>query len=335
MNEVILPIAPPEVDGYQFYALPLAILANYDESKSWIYSNFIQTCFDKKLIDSPVPFCFYMYDPASCPWLKYLHFDRDIFLAFNQDIVTFIIESLNREYYIYLNIDEYFIPERKAYQRYNSSHDILVYGYNLGEEVFLTLGYNNENQLKTTKVPFQLFLQAFNNLDNIINYCTQINLYKFQKNSQYHFNLKLVIETLEDYLFSQNTSERFSMLREPWDRAYGMEGYQYFRQYISLMNDNNSPLVRDMHVLWEHKKLMTSRIKYMELNGYLSPLNSFSNNFSKIETMAMHIRNKALYYSIKKDPVVLDNITKLIDQLAHDEYLQLENLLKHLKMNTV
>lgn len=46
MNAKILPIKEPVLNGYPDYAIFLSIIANYESTKDWMYTNFVQLFFD-------------------------------------------------------------------------------------------------------------------------------------------------------------------------------------------------------------------------------------------------------------------------------------------------
>ena len=330
MGKKKLPIEKPPVYGYQFYAYPLAIILNHEEAYPWFYSNYIQVAFDKEF-KSPVPFCFYMYDHTICPWLKVQKLQRDLIKFTNQDIIDFVIKSLNENYYVYLNVDEYYIPDRRTYKKRHFSHDILVYGYDINSETFDVLGFNKNVSFKSSKVSFSEFRKSYLYLENIENECNQVYLYKFNPEGEYEFNKKLVIESLEDYLHSRNTSEKFSMLLEPWERFYGMESYKQLYNYFEALIQGEVYIdIRNTHILWEHKKVMASRINFMLENQIIET--KIYQDAKKIEDRALIIRNMFVKYSLVKDNDIILKIVDRLEGLKNDEEKLIKDLINALKI---
>ena len=46
------------------------------------------------------------------------------------NIIEKLIMYIDRGYYIYMELNEYYIPNRPAYKNHNFYHDLLIYGYN-------------------------------------------------------------------------------------------------------------------------------------------------------------------------------------------------------------
>lgn len=215
---------------------------------------------------------------------------------FDKEIVDFVVDSIDRGYYVYLNVDEYFIPDRGCYHKQHFSHDTLVHGYDLESRTFKILGFNKIGSYESTDVSFKEFSQSYHSLDKIENHCHQIYLYQYNQDGKYDFNAKLVKETLEDYLYSRNTSERFSMLAEPWDRAYGMESYDCLQKYFQdLLANKIHTDIRHLHILWEHKSCMRLRTEYMYENGFIENPN-FIEAAKLIEHKAFMVKKLFLKY---------------------------------------
>lgn len=322
---------PPTINGYQFYAYPLAIILNHKETHPWFYSNYIQLAFDKDFY-SPVPFCFYMYDYAINPWLNVQRLQRNIFDITGQDIVDFVKNALDNQYYVYLNVDEYHIPERSNFHKKHISHDVLVYGYDLENNTFDVLGFNDKTIFKNSKVRFSEFRHSFASLDIIENNCHQIYLYQYNPHGTYSFNTELVIETLEDYLFSRNTSKKVSMLTEEWDRHYGMDSYKQLNNYYQgLLNNDLYIDVKFTHILWEHKKVMGLRAKYMCDLGLITE--ELVEAALKIEDQALVLRNLFIKYSMTHKKNIIFKMIEMTHSLQKEEEQLIKNIINQLKLS--
>ena len=63
-----------------------------------------------------------------------------------------------------------------------------------------------------------------------------------------------IIEQLTDYLNSKNSSERFRMLRTPWERVYGLDFYENIGIHLSDCQSKNEQVeIKIFHFLYEHK----------------------------------------------------------------------------------
>lgn len=327
----VLPVNKPLSTCYQFMAFPLAILSKREECEPWIFNNFIQACFHKDYNNAPVPSYFYIFDFAINPWLQVQRLQRDIIKSMNINIIELIKNAIDMEYYVTLNVDEFYIPERIAYQKFHHTHDILVHGYDDETETLMVLGFNEKMSFEVTTVRYWEFQKAFENLDHIKNNCHQLFLYKYNPEGKYTFNIPLLIESLEDYLYSRNTSNKFSMVSEPWVRAYGMECYDYLKCYLNDFLIGNAKFdIRYLHFLYEHKLFMRERIKFLIKNNFLEDEDLVEEYQGIVET-AILFRDIMLKNREEVNPIAVKKIINHIDNLAKYEFNILEKILVQLK----
>ncbi|MEK4007728.1 hypothetical protein [Paenibacillus sp. FSL H3-0333] len=327
----VLPVQKPPVFGYHFYSYPLAIILNYESSYPWFYSNYIQLAFNRDM-NAPVPFCFYMYDYAIVPWLTTYRLSREVYALTDKPIVDFVKAALDKEYYVYLNLDEYFVPERFTYGKEHFSHDSLVYGYDSSTRSFHILGFNGKGMYVSSQITFQAFEASFRYLDQMGNECNQIVLYQYKEDGKYDFNQKLVCESLEDYLYSRNTSERFSMVESPWERAYGMEIYDVLLKYFNNLSEGEAAAdVRHVHILWEHKHCMKLRTEYM-FDREIIRKPHLVEQAVFLEGQALILKNNFLKYCVNCKPELLASIIQLTEDIRELEKVFLPDLIMDMKL---
>lgn len=329
-----LPIQDPLIKGYLFFAYPHSILANEAKTYPWILSNYIQTCFDKDYANSPVPFTFYTFDYTICPWLKHEKLYRSTVEKLSSDILSFAKNCIHNKKYLYLYLDEYDVPNRKAYKKFSFIHENLVFGYDDGTSTFDILGFDEDSIFRATTISYKQFVSAFLDVErliqlndihqqlhpNSIEVFNMLHIFEINPHAHYPFNPKLVIATLKDYLESKNTSDWFAMLREPWDRVYGLECYAYIINYYeSLLKDEADYDVRYLHNLWEHKMLMTKRVEYMQENKFIDLSGEVIQKFKYIEDETFALRNNMIRYSITKDKNYIKRIISKLQEIYEME----------------
>lgn len=294
----LLPIGDPPAYGYQFYAFPLAILTIDPGPRDWILSNYIQTAYDPAGPGSPVPFCFYFYDYTDSPWLEVVKLSREWVGLGGRDIVDICRDAVHAGFYPYLNVDEFYIPQRLAYGTRHCSHDILVRGVD-DDGTFTVYGYSDRRVMATTTVSQRDFAASYTSLDEIPNTCFQVYFYRPRTDVGYRLTPRIVREAFEEYLSGANCSTRFGMLRDEWDRAYGMHAYRMLVEYLDryLANDTRFD-ARHFHILWEHKHLMTARMRRLsELTG--GAVESLVAPCEQMEADALALRNGMLRHEYK------------------------------------
>ncbi|PFR39992.1 hypothetical protein [Bacillus thuringiensis] len=345
MESKQLPIHEPLIKGFLFFAYPFSILGSNEKTYPWIFSNFIQTCFDKNFSESPVPFTFYTYDFTICPWLKHEKIKRNTVSQLSQDIVKFIKSCIDNNKYVHLYLDEYHVPNRMAYRDFNLAHENFIYGYDDVNCTFNILGFDEKIIYKSTTISYDQFYKAYLGVEdlieskifnqelhsNSIDIFNTINIFEFNSGGEYSFNKKLVIDSLKDYKEGNNTSERFSMIREPWDRAYGMDCYKHFIGYFEMLLNNEADYdIRFLHNLWEHKLLMSKRVDFMQKNNYINLEQDTISKFERIEQEAFALRNIMVKYSITNNRSEIELILTKLPEIAElDSYLT-DALIKNL-----
>ncbi|MGC5542971.1 hypothetical protein ACPYPE_20105 [Streptomyces griseus] len=289
-----LPVSEPLAGGYHFYAFPLAIAGTVGRAKDWILSNYIHLAHDATPGTS-VPFCFYLYDYAISPWLDVIRNTRAWLGESGADPVAFCRAAVHAGYYVYLNLDDYFIPSRPGHQVRHGSHDLLICGADDDRSLFTSFGYTKDDVMRRSDLTFEEFGQGYRSLDALPNDCPQVYLYRPRPDAEYPFNFRLVRRSFEDYLDGANVSEQFDMFREPWDRSYGIDCYPPLQRYLTDYAEGNTEGdIRYLHILWEHKRLMTLRTERMAelLDGDFTAL---ADEARGLEKQALRLRNKMFF----------------------------------------
>ncbi|PGQ24520.1 hypothetical protein COA05_22895, partial [Bacillus thuringiensis] len=90
-----------------------------------------------------------------------------------------------------------------------------------------------------------------------------------------------------------------------------MESYKQLYNYFEALIQGEVYIdIRNTHILWEHKKVMASRINFMLENQIIET--KIYQDAKKIEDRALIIRNMFVKYSLVKDN---DIILKIVDRL--------------------
>ncbi|MGG3523971.1 hypothetical protein COM13_29300 [Bacillus pseudomycoides] len=345
MENKQLPVHEPLIKGFLFFAYPLSIIGADEKTHPWILSNFIQTCFDKDFAKSPVPFTFYSYDFTMSPWLKYEKMQRKTVDHLSKDIMNFIKSCIDNNKYVHLYLDEYHVPNRVNFNKLNFTHENLIYGYDDMKRTFTILGFNENMIFKSTIISYDQFLKAYLGVTslieskilnqelhpNSIDIFNTINTFEFNNDGNYSFNKKLVLESLKDYKEGNNTSERFEMIREPWDRAYGMDCYKHFINYFEMLLNNEAFYdIRFLHNLWEHKLLMSKRVDFMQKNNYINLEPDTIKKFETIEKKVLSLRNTMIKYFMTNNrseiELILSTLPKIAELDGHLTNILIESL---------
>lgn len=345
MKRKVLDLVDPFIKGYSDYAYPLSVILNDPKSIEWIYCNFIQLYFSTDDFENPIRFYYSdftnrhdrLWDVKN-PFLDYQIIHKDTLEVCNVNIVEFLISMINLDNYVYLYLNESFMSTREKYCKERYMHVNLFYGYDLDKKVFFEVGYNKSAHYAYDEISFEEVQKAYDKeYRHFYNDKNMIYIFKLNKNSiQYNFDVNSVINQLKEYLNSSDPSRRYSeYLNDTYYLSYGMEVYEKYKCYLKEYYKNHSLFrnVKPIYMLWEHKRIMNLRLKYLVENGYLQPdieavkkyqwleerykimefmFIKFSRS-GKVKLIDDIIRNLDLCIKIEKDTV-----TELINELSYN-----------------
>lgn len=323
MSIVQLPLAQSPIIGFQYVAYGLGITLNDKESLPWFYSNYIQLVkgnnFRFSMNFYPTWFNFN-------PFLDVQAFKKEIMKYGNINIHSFIKDCIDNQIYFYSSFDEFYVPHRISYGNRHFCHDFMIHGYDTAQQEYILIGYNEKQLYETTRISFAQFEEAFFSETAIIEYA---HLLSRKVGYKYDFNPQLVYEMLEDYFYCRNTSERYSKFSDVLtDKYWGLDIYKGLREYFNLLISNIARYdIRPLHICYEHKKCMVSRLQYMNDYGYISDYSYLHESYKNLETKSIVMRNLQLKYSATHDNQYIDSIINILTEMERKEKELLEILL--------
>lgn len=287
----LLPISKPAAYAYQFYAFPLAIIAQSPGSEQWLHSNYIQLAYDPRGQDCHVPFCFYLNDYARSPWIVGHRIQREWFTG--RRLMQNVADALADGWYVYLMWDEWHVARRRYYREEMYPHDVLIHGIDPEAGTVQAYGYDERYQLSSLAIPITEFEAANVSLDENVDFDTPVVLYKPRDGSDYRIDVDLIVRTLQEYITGFNTSTHFAMEAPPMERFYGADTYEPLADYLSdYLQGSVEYDIRHLQVLWEHKYLMSERMKY--LAATFPTLGGLLPEFDKLQRASLKLRNHLL-----------------------------------------
>jgi hypothetical protein len=330
----MLPLGAPASNSYQFMAFPLAILAAEKKAEGWIYSNFVQTCLDMDLKSSPVPYYYFIFDYTISPFLEALKLNREILELMHLEATAFIEGCIGLGYYIYLNVDEYYIPSRENTLKRHFSHDVMINGFDSEARALSIYGFTDRRRLECVNMEYAEFSKAYSSLREIEPDLLQVVLYRLNRDAEFSFDIGGFCEQLEEFLQGSNSSMRFRALRTPWERIYGIKAYDHLIEYIDECLCNSAKIeVKIFHFLYEHKKLMKDRLEFMLENAIISNRGILA-EWKYVLECCQKVRNYILKSDVRGSGIKgADEIKGILSRLHNHEYSVLCELLSELKQN--
>lgn len=320
-SKVLETIVPP-ITGLVDEAYPLIVALSHERPWQWFYSNYIQIVF-KNDDQMGYNIRFYktdhrgiMWDTLN-PWINYNIVNVGLLKTLGMDIVDFLVRSIDDGYYVSVYLDRYYIPGIRNYQKSHMTHEAMVVGYDLENGKIQIMEYM-QSYLTRFSVTLDEFRQAYENSDPAR--CDEIHLLKFDSNRHYEFDLVNISEQLKDYLSARNTSERYRINSNPVCSpfvTFGTDVYKIIRQlldYNQLKYD-----IRVFNSLWEHKKVMAERVKFIADNGFVDDFMEFYEPCKDIENKAYLLKSQFMKLCATKNPALMKTILSLLDYIEDKE----------------
>ncbi|GEM_PF-1121264 len=341
LGREVLPISYPMITTYTQHAHLLSILTHYECAHPWIFSNYIQLFINKDYKhnwgDFYFPLAYELRPSDACKWITTQKIHRDTVTAKWDSVIHFIIENINSNQYVHTMVNYFYVPLSDRYNKLQLHHDIFVYGYDLNREILYVSDFFKNGVYSQAEISFADFDLAFNTNHLTTNHDYlrgMVYLYTFndQYQDQFSFSADSQVHSIKNY-FTKKPPEYWEMFNYEGDRDrldFGMGIYTTLFNYVKETSDNKSQLdIRPFHLLYDHKKIMTLRLKYLYDNRHLLHLNQeHIDEFISIEVKARILVNAAFKYNLTRDRSILDSLQTQIRNIENEESIFLERWLK-------
>lgn len=177
-------------------------------------------------------------------------------------VVSFLKGSIEQKYYVNIDIDEQFIPERQDLEKKEFYHFNLFHGYDDEKKEFYALGYNQSGKLKSVPISYDVVRRDILG-NNVVRYKKNIN------SAKYVFSIDYVLNSLKEYLYGVDSSEKFMGVIGKQQGVYGMN---IFNELLNTKRGNEL-IVNDRRlsfVLYEHCFNMMDRLSFIDRLDYLN-----------------------------------------------------------------
>ncbi len=337
-----------DITTYLHRSLPLCIILAYDKYLPWYYSRFIQI--------------FSFKDDRGFSELNYVE-PRDcsseimdmVCLGYNlldkvDNIIDFIIERINRGYYLIVNIDEYYLPNKWAYNKNHFVHSSLIYGYDNIAEQFKAISFNKDMLFTMMTFTYAQFVEAYNNgkihYKKSAPWCESSAIQIVRPKdfeAAFPFSNDRFMRELSSYIFSAGDGERLYTFEYPRDKVvYGIEVYDILiKDLEGLLQGKTIMDYRGIHLLAEHKKLIYERLEYLiSKNALTGNIVELKEAYNEVVNLANAMRLIALEFSYKvTDTSSLKNnsniiaIIEMVRELKATEYDILLKIYRQLELD--
>ena len=235
------------------YILGILQSVRKEDLNPWVVGDFLQLCIHQ-LNPNYIIFDYYVpearYETSGLIVSK-VHLASEI--AFDsKQVMNFIKDGINHDEYVIAYLNEYYLPNKAAFQNFHFDHPVLVFGYDAHKEKVNIVGYQKSGQYGMDEVSFEDINNATQNKDG----CTYL-WYLKDAGKIYEFDLDKVKKLLYDFIHSEDTSKKKE------HQFWGLDACNEFLSMLSEMKEQRDHLdQRGVYLFFEHAKiclLYTSR----------------------------------------------------------------------------
>ncbi|OPX45891.1 hypothetical protein CLHUN_03640 [Ruminiclostridium hungatei] len=323
----ILPVVYPPINGYPHKGALFSMLMAREECKPWVFSNFIQIyalkdLYNRGMRTGTIDFFYNLYGDwtyfhlKANPWIRINSMPFEFFKLIKSDIVDFIKTCINRNLYLFFDIDMYYIPAYKLiFNKNHLLHEIFIYGYDDDKNVFYmgdnTTGKYNHDQVTyeqiTASTNALLEIYGDNNEDTVLHNYREKSIYMMsigknvERNGQdpffskdvFEINIKKIINDLKEYLLLDNYAEGYKYSNY---YVYGIDCYNELLKFVRYAMETNQWVDRRaFYSFIEHKKLMLLRMEFIngnyDLNRLIERYSNLVNGFNILMVLILKANN--------------------------------------------
>lgn len=314
-NKIVLPLdTKPIYQTYLYLYCPNSIISgNSSGAKEWIISNWLDLTFS----DGSLGLCNRGVAFMDKGPLIYNNSHAIYHYGIKEnprETISKLSAYISNGYYIDLVLNEYEIPDCKAYHKRQSPHTHLIYGFDDMEKQFYALGYTRRNKLESFKI-------SYNDLINAILACDQnyneMNLIQFNESFDLKLDWNITTRRMKNFLNSQCEKSLFNS-----NTIYGLMAQQeYLNHLLDISRGNSSLDIRHCRLLMEYKSAVHELIKLHSEHKKIKDL-SFYECYNSQHYMG-------LMYQLTKDKKLIDRMIEMLKKAFDKEQKILQVLFEN------
>ena len=212
-------------------------------------------------------------------------------------------------YYPEICLDEFYVPDRKQFQKLHYNHYNLFYGFDDEKKIFYAMGYGSSHKPVVSEIPYSIF----DNVDLITSEKLVRMKYSANDITDLIFDVDVVKQSISEFLNCENSSKKIANILAQETLSYGLKVFD-----VLATEEPQKRIFFDRRVAFcilEHSKLMRERLDYLYSNFYLqneSYLNLVNQNDAIIDkaTTIMNLVIKGMLKN-KDYPVLLDYLVEM------------------------
>ncbi|MDC7224961.1 MAG: hypothetical protein PQJ60_14530 [Spirochaetales bacterium] len=334
MSEKRLPVHQPILTSYCYYASLTSLLQEAKDFSNWLYGNFISLrisrsgvlCYGKSMSPTFIT-----------PWTTSHRYGREMIRVKWEFIVDFVIDALDRDHYVFLKVNRKYFPSFNGYQKWNSVHELFIYGYDRERQILFIGDNMDEGKYVFAQCSFEEFTQAYE--DTKKDSYGGVILATMDREKSCEFDLSRFRERLEEYLnprgniFLYNPLPMGVLPGDLKNDPCGTDIYPCIFHDLDekLKEEELSRLDRRLFfLLWEHKKLMLARLHYLNEEKIHPVEEAVLSGIGRTEELFKILLNLSLKYNAAPDRAIPERMKGYLQEGIDRESEALRRLISTL-----
>ena len=331
MENKLLCVTPP-ITSYPSIANQLSVLwAHKEATMPWLASEYIQLVSRKKEHwKFKMAGTFYEHGGTGanfgCPFLEMLKLNREIIDFEHRSLFDFIKYCIDRNYYIRIWLDWFYIPGSSYYQVESYPHPTFIYGYNDDTEEIIAADFyiGKYKEVHISKETLEKAYEAIMLPEKRLHMTEVVSLYKY-RDIQCNINLQKIIRDYQDYV---NSEDGYRIYKN--DPDFANVGFSFGISFYDVLNYLIKEAVfdrRPFQVLLDHKVMQDYRIRYLDENGYLNNGEILLKMSGQLTKNCEILRNMILKLAYTGDKTQSENAIKFNTELKTMDKLLAKNII--------
>ncbi len=222
--------------GSQYHNFLFGLILDEAYLKKYIFNNYVPVLV-KHFFDSHGDF----YNEGIYGYNNSLI--RQLILRGPIDNLHEVIQNyIDNSIYVIINVNEEFLPHRRAYKNYYFRHDLMIYGYDDENNSYVTAGFDENMIFCEKSYSFDTIENAYRKMQNEWDY----ELFAFRICDKYPditVNKEQIYAELNDYINAENINDKKHkeiincsnkqfFINYSYKRFYGIDIYEYLLQRV-------------------------------------------------------------------------------------------------------
>lgn len=338
MAVVHLPLAESPIGGYMLYSYHLAVTFAHVDAAPWLYENFVQLqCAPEQLdLQSFVKFTdiakgevhFTEGSSRFNPWLQgSAGFSKLQIAEAAGSVIDWVCDRLAEGMYVETFVDEFYLSGMQNGGRAHFRHRLLLSGFDSAARIFDIVGFDQHGSYRAMQCSFDEFRLGFESVEPQAHELTR--LFKPAPGLQHRFDPGRLALALEEYLAGINTRMDVDLHGNGEAQTYwfGSRCHEFLATYLKRIRAHNIAVderkegvrtrvdFRGCHMMWEHKRCMTRRLRWLASSGHLPDAEALIPEFLPVERAALQVRDRVAMCNKGMLPPGQGGLDKQADQI--------------------